>query len=403
MYGVTLILTLAIIGGLISYIGDKIGMKVGRKRLTLFGLRPKHTSIIITIFTGIFIAGSSIIVLSIASHDVRTALFRMRSIQEALQLSQRQLEQSALQVAEMEDTFVQMIRERDRAAQELADVQLEMAEVTQEYDIVVADLERARQAVELERQRVDEFRQISQRLQLRVEELENRRADLEENIGYLLDEYAYLFDEYVKFTNQMRFGNVAFRSDEIIFAQVFAAGDDLEDISDRLFAFLEQADRVALSRGAYAEEGTDFALRLSQQVFDFAAQTLYQQHGHYVVRAVSKNNTLVGEPVITYLELIPNELVFLSGAILAETELDPYQVMDVDKQILTLLGMANEVAIEAGMITQEGAAVEVSGEDFLAAIAQAKEATNKITLRARAVEDTWSAIGPVRLDLEVEH
>ena len=52
MSGIQLVIGLISAGGAIAYFGDRIGMKVGRKRLTLFGLRPKHTSIIITIVTG---------------------------------------------------------------------------------------------------------------------------------------------------------------------------------------------------------------------------------------------------------------------------------------------------------------------------------------------------------------
>ncbi|NLY29803.1 MAG: DUF3084 domain-containing protein, partial [Firmicutes bacterium] len=36
MYGVTLIVVLGLVGGAIAYIGDRIGMKVGRSRLSLF-------------------------------------------------------------------------------------------------------------------------------------------------------------------------------------------------------------------------------------------------------------------------------------------------------------------------------------------------------------------------------
>ena len=82
MYGFTLILTLAVVGGAIAYIGDRLGMNVGRKKLTLFGLRPKHTSILVSIVTGARIATSSIVVLSFASQDVRTALFNIKEIQE---------------------------------------------------------------------------------------------------------------------------------------------------------------------------------------------------------------------------------------------------------------------------------------------------------------------------------
>ena len=58
MFGATLILVMVITGGLIAFIGDRIGTRVGKRRLTLWGLRPRYTSIIITILTGILIAGS---------------------------------------------------------------------------------------------------------------------------------------------------------------------------------------------------------------------------------------------------------------------------------------------------------------------------------------------------------
>jgi len=44
MYGVTLILVLAVVGGVIAVIGDRLGTRIGKKKLTLFGLRPRHTA-----------------------------------------------------------------------------------------------------------------------------------------------------------------------------------------------------------------------------------------------------------------------------------------------------------------------------------------------------------------------
>ena len=51
MLGIIIVLVLMVMGGLIAFLGDKIGSKVGKKRLTLFGLRPKYTSIIVTIIS----------------------------------------------------------------------------------------------------------------------------------------------------------------------------------------------------------------------------------------------------------------------------------------------------------------------------------------------------------------
>ena len=47
MLGVVIVLILMVMGGIIAFLGDKIGSKVGKRRLTMFGLRPKYTSIII--------------------------------------------------------------------------------------------------------------------------------------------------------------------------------------------------------------------------------------------------------------------------------------------------------------------------------------------------------------------
>ena len=75
MYGVFLILVLIVTGGAIAFIGDRLGSKIGKKRLSVLGLRPRHTSILITILTGICITTLTFGVMAAASENVRTALF----------------------------------------------------------------------------------------------------------------------------------------------------------------------------------------------------------------------------------------------------------------------------------------------------------------------------------------
>ena len=53
MFGLSLIFIIAITGGIIAFFGDRIGTRVGKRRMTLWGLRPRYTSIIITILTGV--------------------------------------------------------------------------------------------------------------------------------------------------------------------------------------------------------------------------------------------------------------------------------------------------------------------------------------------------------------
>ena len=58
LYGFVLILTIAILGGLIALLGDRLGMRMGKRKLSLFGLRPKYTSMVITVITGLTISVS---------------------------------------------------------------------------------------------------------------------------------------------------------------------------------------------------------------------------------------------------------------------------------------------------------------------------------------------------------
>ena len=60
-----LIFVLIVISGLIAVAGDWVGLKIGKKRITIFGLRPHYTAIFITIITGILITSITISILSI--------------------------------------------------------------------------------------------------------------------------------------------------------------------------------------------------------------------------------------------------------------------------------------------------------------------------------------------------
>ena len=79
--GWILLSILAIMGGAIAYIGDKLGSKIGKRKIMLFGLRPKHTSILVTIMTGISIAAITLGVMAVLSEHVRIALFGLYQIQ----------------------------------------------------------------------------------------------------------------------------------------------------------------------------------------------------------------------------------------------------------------------------------------------------------------------------------
>lgn len=63
---------IGIVGGAIAYLGNQLGRYIGRKKLSIFRLRPRHTSILITTLTGVFIASGTLLFAYLSSWEVRT-------------------------------------------------------------------------------------------------------------------------------------------------------------------------------------------------------------------------------------------------------------------------------------------------------------------------------------------
>ena len=71
MSGWLLILALLVLGGVLSTLGDRLGTKVGKARLSLFNLRPRKTAVVITALTGALISAVSLALLLLMSERLR--------------------------------------------------------------------------------------------------------------------------------------------------------------------------------------------------------------------------------------------------------------------------------------------------------------------------------------------
>ena len=75
MLRILLILVLgSTLSGLVAYLGNKLGRQVGRRKMSIFGLRPRHTSNLITVATGSMIFLLTLGVAAAGSSEVRTFL-----------------------------------------------------------------------------------------------------------------------------------------------------------------------------------------------------------------------------------------------------------------------------------------------------------------------------------------
>ncbi len=88
--GIGLVILIMIVAGFVAYVGDRVGHQVGRRRLTLFGLRPKYTSTIVAVATGMVIALAVTLIALLLSYDVRTAFFRLNDLNSKINTLQAQ-------------------------------------------------------------------------------------------------------------------------------------------------------------------------------------------------------------------------------------------------------------------------------------------------------------------------
>ena len=100
--GSILIVAILILGGFIATVGDRIGTRVGKKRLSLFNLRPKNTAILVTLFTGSLISASTLAILFTADEGLRKGVFQLEDIQKDLRHKREQLKTTETQKRQVE-------------------------------------------------------------------------------------------------------------------------------------------------------------------------------------------------------------------------------------------------------------------------------------------------------------
>ncbi len=74
------ILILLILSGFLAYVGDYLGRRLGKLRISIPGMRPKTTAIVISIITGMLITIVTLLILTTISEEAKVALFKSREI-----------------------------------------------------------------------------------------------------------------------------------------------------------------------------------------------------------------------------------------------------------------------------------------------------------------------------------
>lgn len=400
MYGIMLIVVLVLTGGVIAFIGDRLGSKVGKKKLSLFGLRPKHTSILVTIITGILITTVTFGILAIASKDVRTALFGMNKLKAELNEKQSMLEEAS-------GALVNVKNDLNTTKEEYAKSKKDLEE-TQE------DLEIAQQAAELLRQEQVALQNRNQELWSDNQTLIEHNQSLAENNQFLLANNESLKAdnlELEKTNNDLQEGienirerPIIYRVGELLASGVIKKTDDPVKIQNDLNQIIALANSKIIDR--LGTEGSKDGVWIYPIEYQKAMDRLKQAKGDTVIRLIVAANLVKGDPVLTELEMHPNRVVY------QENEFVYQKIYNVsidgsnsEMLISDFLRNVNMTAINNGILPNPltGTVGVINGNQIYAIEKALAENRGKdVLISAFAAADT-EVLGPLRLHIYLKN
>jgi len=372
MYSFILIFTLIIISGLIAFVGDWVGLKIGKKRVTVLGLRPHYTAIFITIISGVLIAIITVTILAISSNDVRTALFGMEELKEKLSYLSREVGIRNVQLSNTKE--------------ELQKKSTQLQEIEEKYQKLSEDIKNKTSQLE-------ELLIIREGLIEEKNKLTKEVEELNATIKALYSGIAWI-----------REGEVIFGSNEQIALTIIQGQRPIEEIKEELFRFLNEASNKVLAMGAKKDERTNQVFIISQGEFEDITQKIYDSDKEMIVRLLSSINVVKGEPIVAHFNIQENKLVFKIDEEIISEEIESSEVPgEVEKKLLSLLRKVNILAVERGIIPDPktsfvGSVSAVNLYDIVKTIIES-DTTMKVSVIS--VYDTWST-GPLKVRIEAK-
>ncbi|MEM8806120.1 MAG: DUF3084 domain-containing protein [Cyanobacteria bacterium P01_G01_bin.38] len=447
--GLILVATILLLGGVIATVGDRIGMRVGKARLSLFNLRPRQTATVVSVLTGGVISASTLGLLLITSEQLRKGLFEFEEIQSNLSEARQALEETETEKADVEVALKTVIQQKQEAESGLKQVisalDNQAGELRTEIDRLQEDraaLIERQQAIsdqaeqlrtEIDRlqqerqgllarqemirgqiaQRDQEITQRDQEIAQRDQEITQRDQEivareealssLETQQVFLAEEIGRLEAEFVK----LRSGSVAVSRNETL-ALLITRPESASAATREIEQILAEANRLAL-RKIWPDAETEVQiLRIAPAVVEQVVnQTLDGET--YVVRVAASGNYIVGEPCVlaqgepcveVTLQTKVNRVIFQSGETIASVEVEtayPETEALVEKLQILLLSAQVQAQIE-GIVIDEPRVAGGLTEPLVQFLENVQNYGSPLAIEALASQPIFTT-GPLYLDL----
>ncbi len=424
MYGALLIGVLAAAGGLIAFLGDWLGTKIGKKRLSIFGLRPRHTSMVITVLTGVAITTLTFGVMAAVSENVRTALFGMEQLNKNMKKTQDELQRVSKELLAAEDERQKAAIALVHAKKDVADLQKEQEDLKAESEQLAEGNRRLAEEKETLTAQNEELFALNEDLAARNDGLLAQNSALAEQNNALTAQNgalaadngtlaaandtlsrdnAALADRAQKLREGLvavREGSIVYRAGEVIAAGVIKGNRPESEIAEDLTDLINTANNDVKQR-----EGDLGEIWINSAEYEAIIGKIAAAPKNMLVRITAAGNLIKGEPVHTAVELYENDIIYRKNEFVIAKTFDVTDLTEDEAEnlLLDFLRDANAAAGNRGVLRDpiRGSVGVMDGAQFYTLVDKLLPLSGTVKLTAFARDDT-DAAGPMRLNIKIE-
>ena len=434
------------ISAVTAYYADICGRRLGKKRKTIWGLRPKHTAIVIITLSGALIALLSFVILLTADAGIRRALLnwdqtvaQMRVLQSEVAKGQTELASEKAQIAATREQLSASKALIASAKGQVRDAHLRLAELGKDLTAKQAELTAKQKqlgTVQMSLQHTAlELGKMSAQLKQTNTTLKVRQRQLLIADKHLKQAQVWLGDAFQESVKANRaaertlHGEVAARTGDELGRIVVPRGVSVNRARETLRRLLNDAGRLVQQRAkssSYA--GKEFVKVRDQFVFqrvngkmtqvqltglkstELAAARLSGSSvppGGTVVRLIAKANAMGGDTVLVDFELYANHVVFDKGQEIASFVIHASDGKPAVMNALTgaLKEVRAKATLEGGLIPSADGSVGTLPPyqlpDVYSEVMRAfREGQQTVRVRVLAFQETWTS-DELRLRFEV--
>ena len=291
------ILLLLVLGGILSTLGDRLGTKVGKARLSIFRLRPKSTAVLITVFTGSIISALSFATMVAFVRDLRVGLFQLEDIREKIVESEKELKKLEKNLYAFRSGNVVI-----SSGQTLATRTIKLTKTNEIKKFIESTLQQANfYAFNLVKTKQSKYRRILLVRKDDIEKLENKISDNRswvvriKSAGNILrgENYVYAFPEVT--LNKI----ITQRGEVIAKENLSLSKSDSESISQKINLLMASTLAEVRRRGSLSSE-----LKINaNQVNNLGKYLASKKKGDFQIIAIALDNSQTADKVSVSLEL----------------------------------------------------------------------------------------------------